>query len=102
VRDTFWVEDANIILSLPLSVQREDFPAWHPDPKGIFSIRSAYALGKKIMDHQNNNDASSSGAVESGFDWRKIWRLDVPNKVKLFVWRMAHNSLQVKLNIARR
>ena len=24
------------------------------------------------------------------------------NKVKMFVWRVAHNSLQVKLNIARR
>jgi hypothetical protein len=26
----------------------------------------------------------------------------VANKVKVFVWQMAHNSLQVKLNIARR
>jgi hypothetical protein len=28
--------------------------------------------------------------------------LDVPNKVKMFVWRMAHNALQVERNIARR
>jgi hypothetical protein len=36
VRDIFCTEDVNIILSLPNSVQREDFLAWHPDPKGIF------------------------------------------------------------------
>ena len=32
VRDTFYEEDANIILSLPISVETEDFLAWHPDP----------------------------------------------------------------------
>lgn len=45
------------------------FLAWHPDPKGMFSVKSAYALGIKIRDHQNNSDASSSGSEGSGFDW---------------------------------
>jgi hypothetical protein len=45
------------------------FLAWHPDPKGMFSVKSAYALGIKIRDHQNNSNASSSGSEGSGFDW---------------------------------
>lgn len=28
--------------------------------------------------------------------------MDIANKVKVFVWQLAHNSLQVKQNIARR
>ena len=44
VRDTFWEEDASIILSMPLFENIEDYPAWHPDPKGMFSVKSAYAL----------------------------------------------------------
>jgi ribonuclease HI len=102
VRDTFHPEDANIILSLPVSCDRRDFPAWHPDPKGNFSVKSAYALGIKIRDHQNNCDASTSFAQGSGFDWNKIWNLNVQNKIKMFVWRVAHNALQVKSNISRR
>lgn len=31
----------------------------------------------------------------------KIWNLDVANEVEMFVWFMARNSLQVKMNIAR-
>ena len=54
---------------------REDFPAWHPNPKGMFSVKSAYALGTKIRYHQNNSNASTSGYEGGGFD------LDVPNKV---------------------
>ncbi|WVZ92789.1 hypothetical protein U9M48_038829, partial [Paspalum notatum var. saurae] len=93
VRDTFCIEDANIILSLPISAQRPDFLAWHPDPKGTFSVKSAYVLGTKIKSHQNQKDASTSSSEEGGFNWGKIWRLDLPaNKVKM----------DVKLNIARR
>ncbi|KAJ1283965.1 hypothetical protein BS78_03G168000 [Paspalum vaginatum] len=90
------------VLAVQNGVQRNDFLAWHLDPKGNFSVKSAYVLGTKIKSHQNQKDASTSSSEEGGFDWGKIWRLDLPNKVKMFVWRMAHNALQVKLNIARR
>lgn len=45
VQDSFCEEDAKYILSMPLFDDMEDFPAWHPDPKGLFSAKSAYALG---------------------------------------------------------
>lgn len=82
--DSFWDEDEKCILSMPLFEDMEDFPAWHPDPKGIFSVKSAYALGVKLRDKQNGADASSSATAISTFDWKRIWKLDVPNKVKVF------------------
>jgi len=30
----------------------------------------------------------------------QIWHLKFPNKVKMFVWRLAHNSLPVRRNVA--
>ncbi|WVZ55127.1 hypothetical protein U9M48_005830 [Paspalum notatum var. saurae] len=36
VRDTFWDEDSKIILAMPIFQDTEDYPAWHPDPKGLF------------------------------------------------------------------
>lgn len=63
-------------------------------------MKSAYALGIKIRDQVNGADASPSSA--SNLNWKKIWKLNVANKVKVFVWQLAHNSLQVKMNIAKR
>uniref|UniRef100_A0A0A9QEY0 Uncharacterized protein n=1 Tax=Arundo donax TaxID=35708 RepID=A0A0A9QEY0_ARUDO len=31
--------------------------------------------------------------------WKKIWELPCPHKVKIFVWRLAHNSLPIKRNL---
>jgi hypothetical protein len=33
---------------MPLYDDMEDFQACHPDPKGLFSVKSAYALGIKL------------------------------------------------------
>ena len=40
--------------------------------------------------------------AEGEFQWLKIWKLKVPNKVQMFIWRFAHNSLPVRRNVARR
>ena len=59
----------------------------------------------QIRDSKLNRDASPSGSnIEKGgsFWWQKIWQLKLQNKVKMFAWRMAHNSLPVRRNIARK
>jgi hypothetical protein len=44
MEDTFWTEDAAIILNIPTYENVPDWPVWHFDSKGIFSVRSAYKL----------------------------------------------------------
>ena len=44
-------------------------------------------------------DCSTSGNIngsEGEFKWHKIWQFKVPNKVKMFVWRLAHNTIKKK------
>jgi hypothetical protein len=36
--------DVPIILSIPLREESKDFVAWHFDPKGFFSVKSAYKV----------------------------------------------------------
>uniref|UniRef100_A0A0E0E1D1 Uncharacterized protein n=1 Tax=Oryza meridionalis TaxID=40149 RepID=A0A0E0E1D1_9ORYZ len=38
----------------------------------------------------------------SRFNWNKIWGMNIPNKTKHFLWRFAHNTLPLKVNIKRR
>ncbi|KAK1645023.1 hypothetical protein QYE76_062828 [Lolium multiflorum] len=71
VRQTFTHTDAEAILKIPICDQLEDYIAWHPDSKGIFSVKSAY----RIYAETTNDDrqaGSSSGGV--GSEWeRNIW-----------------------------
>jgi hypothetical protein len=75
------------------------------DSKGVFSIKSAYKLAVQIRDKQKGNDASTSKMENQNaddFKWGKLWQLNIPNKIKMFLWRFAHNSLPLRRNIARR
>ncbi|WVZ60625.1 hypothetical protein U9M48_010618, partial [Paspalum notatum var. saurae] len=105
INEIFWPEDAAIILQIPIDEQMEDWPAWHYDAKVLFSVKSAYKLAVTKRDASAEKDASSSSNEKGDkghFNWFKIWLLKVPNKVKMFMWRLAHNSLPVRRNLVRR
>lgn len=44
VLSTFWRDDAAQILAIPIHPDMEDVLAWHFDPKGLFSVKSAYRV----------------------------------------------------------
>jgi hypothetical protein len=98
-RDNFWEADASVLLSLPPRGDFEDWPAWHFDEKGQFSVKSAYRvyvnLGEK---EQNTSNRNAGNAVQ----WKKVCKVPCQPKVKQFIWRVAHNSLPLRVNIKRR
>ena len=44
IYDSFWPEDATVILQIPIDEEMDGWPAWHFDSKGLFSVKSAYKL----------------------------------------------------------
>jgi hypothetical protein len=100
----FWEEDAALILSIPTRPDHEDFVAWHFDPKGKFSVKSAYHVldEERGEVRQASESSSSSSKADDQLFWKKILRLNVCPKAKQFIWRVAHNSLVTKMNIKRR
>ena len=60
VRDVFWPEDAGLILSIPLIPGYEDFLAWHYDPRGVFSVKSAYHVLEDKREQQKGRQTGSS------------------------------------------
>ena len=44
VQDTFWWEDARLILAILVHERLANRAAWHFDRKGIFSVKSAYKV----------------------------------------------------------
>jgi hypothetical protein len=103
VRFVFDPDDAKEILSIPIRPEMEDWVAWHFDSKGVFSVKSAYRLGVSLRDARMHHDTSSS-AAPAAIDplWNKLWSLKLPGKVKMFCWRLCHNSLPTRMNIKRK
>jgi hypothetical protein len=66
----------------------EDFWAWHFEKSGIFSVRSAYRLlvsTKRVReDWLDERLASSSSVLESKM-WSKLWKCEVPSKIRVFL-----------------
>ncbi|XP_071680949.1 uncharacterized protein [Lolium perenne] len=80
----------------------EDHLAWHFNPRGIFSVKSAYKVAVMVRDRLSGREAAHSGSsATSGpsFDWNHIWKLNVSGKIKMFIWCLAHNSLANRMKI---
>lgn len=91
VNDVFYEVDAQLVLSLPVSVENcEDQLAWKCTSLEKFTVESAYNLQQhlKIMSR-----GESSSVSTHGFLWKKIWSLSIPNIVKIFLWRECIGSL---------
>ena len=75
----------------------EDAVAWHYEKTGCFSVRSAYRLS---MDWKEIGTTTSPSSNTNGerMVWKKLWALQLPPKVKVFAWKLAHNGLATQSN----
>ena len=78
--------------------------AWSAEKNGIYSVKSAYrliSLSMRMLEHNKTNTANSSVSEDNPF-WKRIWKLAIPPKVKVFWWRVMHNFVPVKANLMER
>ena len=90
IRQSFVPVDAAAILRTPARVQYEDMWAWEPEKHRVYSVRSAYRLLDMARVKETNvQDASTSGSNV----WKKVWKLKIAPKIKVFWWRVLHEFL---------
>lgn len=90
IRQHFKSEDADCILKIMLPrFSRPDRLLWAYDKHGKYSVKSGYqvALRLKLPDYPSSSKANPS-------EWHAIWKLDLPEKVKIFMWRAAQNTAE--------
>lgn len=61
---------------------------WAYDKQGMYSIKSGY----QVTFHLKFTDQPSSSKARQT-DWNGIWKLEILEKVKIFMWRAAHDLL---------
>jgi hypothetical protein len=104
VMQNFLSQDAEMILATPVHTELEDLVAWYYDPRGLFSIHSAYKVHIEHLRRIGRGGAATT--VDDDLlqkkHWKLIWSLKCPGKVKQFLWRFTHNSLAIRTNLERR
>jgi ribonuclease HI len=106
IRENFLPVDAKVILSIPLCTRRQpDYWAWNYEHKGIFSVRSAYRMMINLKISRENyfeGNAGSSNSVAEEKGWISLWKTSVPSKIKVFLWRLAKQSIPTADVLAHR
>lgn len=81
---------------------RDNTLAWHFDKHGIFSVKSAYKVGR--ADAQRTRclaGAQGGSSCVATAVWKDLWKLRCPSKIKHFLWRLTHNSRPLICNLIR-
>ena len=100
IKQIFLPTKAQTILSIPRSHRRtNDCMVWAYTPKGNFMVNSAYKVAITISQNTTTEGASTNDTM--GRFWRKIWSLDIPNKLKTFAWKASRNILPMKVYLCR-
>ncbi|KAK3212040.1 hypothetical protein Dsin_016746 [Dipteronia sinensis] len=98
INQTFLPADKEIIISIPLSFSGgPDSLTWHFEKSGVFSVKSGYklALSEKLS-------ASVSNSSNIRKWWSSVWNLNLPPKVRIFVWRACLNAIPSGFNLWKR
>jgi hypothetical protein len=67
---------------------------------GANGWRCSYRLQIQLADVRTGQEENLDQS--QGFRWKEIWHTKCTPTVRQFLWRIAHNSLPVRLNLQRR
>ena len=97
IEEVFLPSDARAIYAIPLCMRHiDDFWDWVHEKKGTFTVRSAYRM---LVDTNMRREAwlegkgHSSDTARETKSWERLWKVDVPSKLKIFLWRLAQQSV---------
>ena len=101
VRQLFSLTNATPILGIPFSLRLpRDRLVWAYTLKGCFTVKSAYKVAMAIRDLGDSGAALGNQTCKNF--WKRLRGLNVPNKVKSFVWRASKNITLTKVNLCHR
>ena len=80
IMETFNREDAEAICKIPLSYRHvTDVVVWLHNKDGVYTVRSGYHVARKVLREWAKSSTGSGQQI-----WKKLWKVGVPNKMKVF------------------
>lgn len=92
VHNLFSSSDANHILAIPIPKnQVQDRIVWSHSLDGKYSAKSGYKFWQKNW--------SNCKQLEESKGWGRLWKIQVPQKIKIFLWRVCRNNVPVRYSL---
>ena len=96
----FLPHEVDVIKSIPISSRLPpDKLIWTETRNGLFTMCSAHKLAVNQL--LSSNRASNSDASNLRRFWSRVWSMQVPHKIRHFVWRACCDALPTKTNLMR-
>ena len=93
IRELFDPPSAKAILSLPIPIRPcPNRLIWVSNSNGHFFVKSAY---------QTSHAPTFTLSLE-GINWGKLWKLNMPKRTKIFIWRIGVNVFPLRDNLFKR
>lgn len=80
-----------------ICLEELDKLVWPFTAVGQYSMKSGYKELRKFYGNESSLQPSSSHLIDRS-TWKAIWSLQVPNKVKIFLWKLCHNAIPSRFN----
>ncbi|KAF4376064.1 hypothetical protein F8388_022585 [Cannabis sativa] len=98
VKKHFHKKDIPWVQGIPIDLYVEDTLTWPYTPNGQYIVKSGYRIGREINIHPTR----SSNMEDIHKWWKMLWSMTLHPRMKLFGWRVCHNWLPAKTNLAHR
>lgn len=81
----FWEEDVEDIVQIPVGYHGSvDICRWFFTKSGYYSVKSAYYVAHGNKKLKTAYSAPSTSSHQQQKEWAFIWKLQVPNKIRVF------------------
>lgn len=52
--------------------------------------------------NNNNNPNNRMNQQTNSLPWNKLWNLNIPQKIKHFIWKACHEAIPIKMNLIKK
>jgi hypothetical protein len=97
--ETNFIEaDVQAVKRVPLGRSAADVWAWSGEKHGLYTVKLAYRVLADLETLQRQFKEGVRALLNNPI-WKRLWRMKVPPKVRVFWWRVIHNFLPTQANL---
>ncbi|KAK2645057.1 hypothetical protein Ddye_020252 [Dipteronia dyeriana] len=90
--------DVEAILKILMGTKdMKDTFIWHFERSGVYSIKNRYCLGKDV-----DTTTEPSYSTYKKLWWKSLWGLELPLKIKIFIWRAFYDWILTLANLRKK